>query len=161
MLVVGPNADAAAAADVLAVAVMLTAAAAAVVPPSGQPPDAGAGDKDIVDDEGDEQSLCTLIVGDAATKLLLLLVLLIVSGNCDGVPVGVCGDSGVNTEDVDTGLPMLLLAFVVTNAATVPIPDDVVFIVLFVAVVGVAGVDMATTEELVDCGAVVDGGDCC
>lgn len=96
--------------------------------------------------------------------MLLLLVLLMVSGNCDGVPVGVWGESGVNTEDVDdddTGLPTLLPAFVVTNAATVPAPDDVVFMLLFVVVVGVAGVDMATAEEVVGCGVVVDGGDCC
>lgn len=119
----------------------------------------------MVEDEGEEQSLCTLIVGEAATRLLLLLVLLMVSGNCEGVPVGVWGDSGVSTEDVDdveTGLPML---FVVTDAAAAvaAAPDEVVFMLLLVAEVGVAGVDMATAELVVDCCAVVVvvGGDCC
>lgn len=88
--------------------------------------------------------------------MLLLLVLLMVNGNCDGVPVGVCGDRGVSTEDVvDTGLPMLLALVVI---ATVTAAD--VLLLLF-AVVGVAGVGMATADEAVDCGVVVDGGDCC
>lgn len=122
----------------------------------------------MVEDEGEEQSLCTLIVGEAATRLLLLLVLLMVIGNCEGVPVGVWGDSGVSTEDVDdveTGLPML---FVVTDAAAAvaaAAPDEVVFMLfMLVAEVGVAGVDMATAEVVVDCCAVVVvvvGGDCC
>lgn len=87
--------------------------------------------------------------------MLLLLVLLMVSGNCDGVPVGVCGDRGVSTEDVvDTGLPMLLELVVM---ATVTAAD--VLLMLF-AVVGVAGVGVATDDEAVDCG-VEDGGDCC
>lgn len=113
----------------------------------------------MVEDEGEEQSLWTLIVGDAATRLLLLLVLLMVSGNCEGVLVGVWGESGVSTEDVDTGLPML---FVVIDAAAVAAaPDEVVFMLLLVAEVGVAGVDMAAAEVVVDCCDVVVGGDCC
>jgi len=95
--------------------------------------------------------------------LLLLLVLLMVRGNCDGVPVGVCGDSGVKTEDVDdTGLPMLLALVVIADVNVAVAAADVLLqLLLLFAVVGVAGVDMATADDAVDCGAVVAGGDCC
>lgn len=83
-----------------------------------------------------------------------------VNGNCDGVPVGVWGDNGVKTEDVDTGLPMLLALVVIADVIAAAAADVLLQLLLF-AVVGVAGVEMAAADDAVDCGAVVAGSDCC